>query len=418
MHSENNTFIKNDSSLNEKNNTNLNSEFNDTNNSEKSDSLYKEDEKDDTEYRKVEKIFKIEFNPTRKRSKQMVKIPLNSEKKSCLVQFPENSSESLNGDFELIDHMAQISSEYYETITGSKLREDESMWDNWKLQHPSKWRVYYSKSIGEGFYFIKNVFTPDQEYYWSKRCLNDYPQNPNKTNLDLHHGGYLQESIWSLLHKQNYKQNITLNNSTQNVENNDKENNTPNIVSLSNLDQKKLTAQLNKMTWCTLGYQYEWTSRKYIRSLFAPFPEDASTLCTKIANIVGVEEYTPEAAIVNFYHENMRMGGHKDESEETMSKPIVSVSFGSSAIYLLGGDTRNVKPLPILIESGDVMILGGIARTWYHGIARILEDSCPSYWDPKLYKNDPERESICKFLHSSNRRINMNVRQVYDEFMD
>jgi alkylated DNA repair dioxygenase AlkB len=35
-----------------------------------------------------------------------------------------------------------------------------------------------------------------------------------------------------------------------------------------------------------------------------------------------------------------------------MEKPIISLSFGNSAIFLLGGENRKEFPIPILIRSG------------------------------------------------------------------
>ena len=43
-------------------------------------------------------------------------------------------------------------------------------------------------------------------------------------------------------------------------------------------------------------------------------------------------------------------------------------SIGSAAIFLLGGMTRNVEPIPILLRSGDVVIMSGPeCRRAYHG---------------------------------------------------
>jgi hypothetical protein len=43
-------------------------------------------------------------------------------------------------------------------------------------------------------------------------------------------------------------------------------------------------------------------------------------------------------------------------------------SIGSAAIFLLGGTTRDVEPTPILLRSGDVVIMSGPeCRRAYHG---------------------------------------------------
>lgn len=43
-------------------------------------------------------------------------------------------------------------------------------------------------------------------------------------------------------------------------------------------------------------------------------------------------------------------------------------SLGNAAVFLIGGSTRDVEPVPILLRSGDVVIMAGPAcRRAYHG---------------------------------------------------
>jgi len=44
-------------------------------------------------------------------------------------------------------------------------------------------------------------------------------------------------------------------------------------------------------------------------------------------------------------------------------------SLGNAAVFLIGGNSRDVDPVPILLRSGDVVIMSGPAcRRAYHGI--------------------------------------------------
>ena len=43
-------------------------------------------------------------------------------------------------------------------------------------------------------------------------------------------------------------------------------------------------------------------------------------------------------ALVNYYHEGDTLGGHRDDVESDQSAPIVAISLGCDAIFLLGGD--------------------------------------------------------------------------------
>lgn len=45
----------------------------------------------------------------------------------------------------------------------------------------------------------------------------------------------------------------------------------------------------------------------------------------------------------------------------------VNNSFGHSCIYLLGGPTREQSPTPILLQSGDILVMTGPCRSAFHG---------------------------------------------------
>ena len=47
-------------------------------------------------------------------------------------------------------------------------------------------------------------------------------------------------------------------------------------------------------------------------------------------------------------------------------------SFGQSAIFLIGGKSKQVKPTPLLLRSGDVVIMSGEARLAHHGVPKII----------------------------------------------
>jgi hypothetical protein len=51
----------------------------------------------------------------------------------------------------------------------------------------------------------------------------------------------------------------------------------------------------------------------------------------------------------------------------------VSISLGCSAIFLLGGRTKNEAPLGFLVRSGDVVVMGGESRVCFHGVPRIID---------------------------------------------
>jgi alkylated DNA repair protein alkB family protein 1 len=61
------------------------------------------------------------------------------------------------------------------------------------------------------------------------------------------------------------------------------------------------------------------------------------------------------------------LGGHLDDMEADWSKPIVSMSLGCKAIFLLGGKSKDDPPHAMYLRSGDVVLMAGEARECFHG---------------------------------------------------
>lgn len=135
----------------------------------------------------------------------------------------------------------------------------------------------------------------------------------------------------------------------------------------------------------------DWTMRKYRKNLKSTFPSDLARLCSNIAQLVH-EDLEAEAAIVNYYPLDTCMGGHLDDAEHIMTKPIVSISIGCSALFLIGGDQKSITPTPILVRSGDAIIMSGKSRYSYHGIPAILPPTFrPLHYSPS--STDPQQLS-------------------------
>ena len=56
--------------------------------------------------------------------------------------------------------------------------------------------------------------------------------------------------------------------------------------------------------------------------------------------------WEPDVALVNYYREGDTLGGHKDDAERNIHAPIVALSLGCDAIFLLGGACSAVPSLP------------------------------------------------------------------------
>ncbi len=83
------------------------------------------------------------------------------------------------------------------------------------------------------------------------------------------------------------------------------------------------------------------------------------------------EAFEPEACLINYYGPEAKLGLHRDEDEEAKDAPILSISLGDSALFRLGGPTRKSPTRSMRLSSGDVLVLEGPSRDWYHGVDRI-----------------------------------------------
>ena len=85
----------------------------------------------------------------------------------------------------------------------------------------------------------------------------------------------------------------------------------------------------------------------------------------------------PEACLVNHYRGEARMGLHQDRDEQELGAPVLSVSLGDDALFRLGGASRGDPTRAFTLTSGDIVVLGGGARLFFHGIDRVLPGTSP-----------------------------------------
>lgn len=231
-----------------------------------------------------------------------------------------------------------------------------------------------------GFYVICTALSEEEQWMLVEKCLTQWPLPEHISNLNLHHGSVGKRIV-------DYFTNSSTSTASEDLQ----------------------LAQ--KLRWITLGYQYDWTNRCYKKEHYVPFPEELHKMARIWISKVDTKykDFNAEAAIVNFYTSDSTLCGHLDDAEETMDVPIISISLGNSAVFLLGGTTKEHTPIAMYLHSGDIMIMGGKSRRCYHGVPRIIENSIPKH----LQCIESKRNSkIVEFLQ--NVRINLNIRQVYN----
>lgn len=136
--------------------------------------------------------------------------------------------------------------------------------------------------------------------------------------------------------------------------------------------------------WNAKTYKYETTRSDYDGLPVQELPEDLKELARRAARGAGMQ-IEPDICLINCYPQTGRLGVHqdKDERPETIAAgiPVVSISLGDTARFLIGGLRRRDPLNPLMLESGDAIVLGGPSRLRYHGVSRIIPGTAPTELD-------------------------------------
>jgi DNA alkylation damage repair protein AlkB len=137
--------------------------------------------------------------------------------------------------------------------------------------------------------------------------------------------------------------------------------------------------------WNGMTYAYEDTRSDFDGRAVPPIPSEMAQIAVDAADDAGFT-MQPDLCIMNFYDVEAKLGVHqdKDERPETIAAgiPIVSVSLGDAGRFVIGGLSRRDPTSPVVLRSGDVLVMGGPSRLRYHGITRILPGTAPEGTGP------------------------------------
>ena len=132
--------------------------------------------------------------------------------------------------------------------------------------------------------------------------------------------------------------------------------------------------------WNARTYRYEATRCDYDGRPVPPLPAELTQLAVRMAQDAGMQ-LSPDVCILNYYGTAGKMGLHqdKDERPETLDAgvPLVSVSLGDTAKFIMGGSTRKESTVMVPLASGDGFVFGGRSRMRYHGVAALLPGTGP-----------------------------------------
>jgi DNA alkylation damage repair protein AlkB len=303
-----------------------------------------------------------------------------------------------------------------------------------------------------GFYYCPNAMSVGLQHELAFAAVSHFCEPPQHTNIDLippkqeEEEDNRHDSFWSV-YKEARRKRVELKQERGN------HNGASAASSSSSSKSRRLYKSFDKLSWATLGYHYDWTARFYNPETFTAIPPLVHYITKPFATMYfrlhGQQTaldttclYNPTACICNYYHEKSIMGGHRDESEYAVAKPIISFSVGRCCIFLLGQYERDATPIvPILVRPGDVMIMGGETRQNYHAMARLLpattsgiprpdpmylptmsqqippslspENSSSSSHSLFAFPTQEDSEALIEFLETH--RINFNARQVFND---
>ena len=131
------------------------------------------------------------------------------------------------------------------------------------------------------------------------------------------------------------------------------------------------------------GYRYSETDPRSGQP-WPPMPPCFLALATDAAHAARFDGFEPDACLINRYQPGVGMSLHQDRNERDFAHPIVSVSLGVSAHFLLGGEAREDKPQRIPIDHGDVMVWGRADRLRFHGVAPLADEAHPRTGSARL----------------------------------
>ena len=130
--------------------------------------------------------------------------------------------------------------------------------------------------------------------------------------------------------------------------------------------------------WHWLPYAYSRTADDTDGAAVKPLPADMVSLArAAVEAAYGPSQYEPDAAILNLYAPDARLGLHQD-GEEPSDAPVVTISLGDNCTFRFAGVDRRTAPFTdILLQSGDLLVFGGPTRRIYHGVPKVFPDTAP-----------------------------------------
>ena len=206
-----------------------------------------------------------------------------------------------------------------------------------------------------GLYILTDLFEPKSHLEWMRWAILNYCKPPNCTNNNIH--------------------------------------------------GEENEVNLKDLRWATLGFDYNWTTKEYPEVPRCPLPDEFFKVGKYVTQALGLPVLEADTAIVNYYKLNSRLSPHVDRSEKALDKPLISISFGQSAIYLSGGNSPDDDVDALLLHSGDLLVMSGSQRLVWHGVPRIFKSKTFEFG------HRPSKEDLHVLNYVNDHRINVTLRR-------
>lgn len=149
-------------------------------------------------------------------------------------------------------------------------------------------------------------------------------------------------------------------------------------------DGKPLSVRVICLGWHWYPYRYSRTRDDCDRLPCKPFPDEMQALAQRALQDT-LPQYAGQqmdAAIINFYAPDAKLGMHQDKSESEQVRaersPIVSISLGDACLFRFGNsESRSGPHQDIELRSGDLFVFGGAARMAFHGVLKTFPGNTP-----------------------------------------
>ena len=122
------------------------------------------------------------------------------------------------------------------------------------------------------------------------------------------------------------------------------------------------------------GYRYQQT-HPHTFKVFPAMPQVIGNLAIAIAKETRNNDFHHQSCLINLYSRGEKLGMHQDNTEENLSAPIISVSLGCTGIFVLGGFLRTDETKQYIVQSGDVIVMSGESRNFFHSFKGIVPNT-------------------------------------------